>query len=59
MKALRQIVCDLQSEIIKAEKPSKTYEGTLRNRWVRRRFATIAKRIERAINEIKERPNDV
>ncbi len=51
IRELNQIIHDLRNQVIKAESDSANYKKQVKNEVVKRRFATIANRIERAIKK--------
>jgi hypothetical protein len=51
LKELKQIIHDLRNQVINAESDSLNYKKQVKNELIKRRFATIANRIERAIKK--------
>lgn len=50
IKELEKIIQDLRNEVVRSERPAENYKKQVKNELIRRRFATIANRIEKAIN---------
>jgi hypothetical protein len=53
MQQLKKLVNDLRTEVLKAELPAKNYKMAVKNELIRKRFATIANRIDKAIEKGK------
>ena len=51
IRELNQIIHDLRNQVINAESDSLNYKKQVKNELIKRRFATIANRIERAIKK--------
>ena len=54
IKELEKIIQDLRNEVVRSERPEENYKKQVKNELIRRRFATIANRIEKAINTGKK-----